>query len=31
MIMNVFMYNNLTKVLELTEPEILLIKALKDL
>lgn len=31
MIMNVFMYNNLTKVLELNEPEILLIKEFKDL
>ena len=29
--MNVFMYNNLTKVLELNEPEILLIKEFNDL
>ena len=29
--MNVFMYNNLTKVLELNEPEILLVKEFNDL
>ena len=29
--MNVFMYNNLLKVLELNEPEILLVKEFGDL